>query len=93
MFGLLPHGDAHVVAPSSMRVLPADVPPARATLAANLETAITSAWDAEVAFGERVTVFGGGVVGLLIAWILQRSAAVRLIETAPRNIYTRKTTV
>ena len=80
VFGLLPHGDLQVVPPSSLRILPVDVPPARATLAANLETAITCAWDAEVAFGERVTVFGGGVVGLLIAWILQRTSSVRVIE-------------
>lgn len=80
VFGLLPHGDAHVVSPSSLRVLPSDVPATRATLAANLETAITCAWDAEVPFGANVTVFGGGVVGLLTAWILQRSASVRVVE-------------
>lgn len=80
VFGLLPHGDTHVVSPSELRVLPPEVPARRATLAANLETAITCAWDADVAFGERVTVFGGGTVGLLIAWILQRSASVRVVE-------------
>lgn len=80
VFGLLPHGDAHVVSPSALRVLPPEVPAARATLAANLETAITCAWDAEVPFGANVTVFGGGVVGLSIAWILRRSASVRVIE-------------
>lgn len=85
VFGLLPHGDAHAVSPSALRVLPADVPAPRATLAANLETAITCAWDSEVAFGERVTVFGGGVVGLLVAWILRRSADVRVIEPRPRR--------
>lgn len=80
VFGLLPHGDAHVVAPSALRALPSDVPAARATLAANLETAITCTWDANVELGARVVVLGGGVVGLLTAWLLARSADVTLVE-------------
>jgi hypothetical protein len=84
VFGLLPHGDSHVVDRSRLRALP-DVPAARATLAANLETAITCAWDAAPAFGERVVVLGGGVVGLLTAWILAPSADVVVIERGRRR--------
>ncbi|MBH04315.1 MAG: dehydrogenase [Xanthomonadales bacterium] len=48
-------------------ILPDDVPPARAVLAANLETAINALWDAPPRVGDRVTVVGAGVVGALVA--------------------------
>ena len=90
VFGLLPHGDAHVVDRASVRALPNGVPAARATLAANLETAITCAWDANVELGARVLVLGGGVVGVLTAWLLSRYADVtelveRRLATPPRG--------
>lgn len=82
--GLLTHADAHVVAISSLRAMREDIPAARATLAANLETAITCVWDAGAALGERVVVLGGGVVGILTAWLFSRSGArVQLVE--PRS--------
>lgn len=81
VFALAPHGDAHRLAPREMRPLRSDIPIARATLAANLETAITCAWDAQAAFGERVVVLGGGVVGLLSAWVLAKSGChVTLVD-------------
>lgn len=83
VFGLLPHGDAHVVKRGALRIIPSEVPAARATLAANLETAVTCVWDAEVELGARVVVLGGGVVGLLTAWLLSRNADVTLVERSP----------
>ncbi|MBX3228391.1 MAG: hypothetical protein KIT84_07045 [Labilithrix sp.] len=81
VFGLLPHGDAHVVALDRLRAMRADVPATRAALAANLETAITCVWDAEPVLGERAVVLGGGVVGALTAWLLARSGVdVELVE-------------
>jgi 2-desacetyl-2-hydroxyethyl bacteriochlorophyllide A dehydrogenase len=81
VFGLLAHGDTHVVDEGQVRVLPDDVPATRAVLAANLETAVTCAWDAEVAFGDDAVVLGGGVVGILTAWLLAQSgASVTLVE-------------
>ena len=79
--GLLAHGDVHVVGEEELRVLPDDVPSVRAVLAANLETAVTCAWDAEVGFGDDAVVLGGGVVGILTAWLLAQSGAnVTLVE-------------
>ena len=52
-----------------MTVLPGGVPPDRAVLAANMETAVNILWDALPGVGDRVVVVGGGVVGLLCAWL------------------------
>lgn len=75
VFALAPHAEEHVLGVDQVRLLPESIPAERATLAANVETALTCVWDAEVAVGERVLVFGGGVVGLLTAWLLERSGA------------------
>lgn len=81
VFALAPHGEGHVLREDQVRVLPGDVPAVRAVLAANMETAVTCAWDAEVSFGDDVVVLGGGVVGILTAWILAESGAnVTLVE-------------
>lgn len=81
VFALATHAEEHVLHADDVRVLPESIPAERATLAANMETAITCVWDAEVALGEQVVVFGGGVVGLLTAWLLERAgASVVVIE-------------
>lgn len=81
VFSLAPHGDHHVLPFVATRFLGDDVPPTRAILAANLETAVTCTWDAEIGLGDTVVVLGGGVVGLLTAWLVERSGAfVTLVE-------------
>lgn len=81
VFALASHADAHVLRRDALRVLPSDIPPTRATLAANLETAVTCTWDAEIGLGDRALVLGGGVVGILVAWLLSRAGAkVSLVE-------------
>jgi 2-desacetyl-2-hydroxyethyl bacteriochlorophyllide A dehydrogenase len=82
VFALLPHGDEHCIAASAARRLPVELPVERATLAANLETAVTVVWDAGVALGDDVLVVGGGVVGLLAGSLARRAGArrVRLVE-------------
>lgn len=69
VFTLYPH-QTHFVAPASaVHVVPEPVDPARAVLAANLETAVNGLWDAELKLGDRVAVIGGGAVGCLVAWL------------------------
>jgi 2-desacetyl-2-hydroxyethyl bacteriochlorophyllide A dehydrogenase len=87
VFALAPHGDEHVLNAGDARVLPAWLPPARAVLAANLETAVNVVWDAQVALGDDVLVVGGGVVGLLVGHLAQKSGAgrVRLLEPSARR--------
>jgi len=54
-------------------------------LAANLETAINIVWDADVRPGDRVSVIGGGTVGLLTAWLAGRipGCDVQVVDTNP----------
>lgn len=69
VFSLHPHQDRFVV-PSAMAVpLPKNLPPGRAVLAANMETALNVLWDSDIRAGDRVAVIGLGVVGLLTAWL------------------------
>ena len=53
-------------------MLPDNVPPARAVLAANLETALNGVWDAAPHIGDRIAVIGAGTVGCLAAWLVSR---------------------
>jgi threonine dehydrogenase-like Zn-dependent dehydrogenase len=86
VFALVSHADAHVLDGDAVRALPDDVPATRAVLAANLETAVTCAWDANVGLGDAAVVLGGGVVGLLTAWLLAQSGAtVTLVEPSERR--------
>jgi threonine dehydrogenase-like Zn-dependent dehydrogenase len=78
IFTLHPHQDKFAIPVSAVTPLPAGLPPLRAILAANMETALNAIWDAGVGPGERVLVVGAGTVGLLIASILGRIAGVEL---------------
>jgi threonine dehydrogenase-like Zn-dependent dehydrogenase len=84
VFVLHPHQD-RFVAPLAMAVpVPEGVPARRATLAANMETALNAVWDAGCGPADRIVVVGGGVVGLLAAYLAGRlpGADVTLVDTA-----------
>ena len=85
VFCLYPHQDLYHVPSSAVAVVPDGVPPERAVLAANMETAITAVWDGRPTVGDRVAVVGAGVVGLLVAWICDRlpGASVQVIDPNP----------
>ncbi len=87
IFCLLPHGDVHLLDASELRLLPSAIPGPRATLAANLETALNVVWDAKIALGDDVVVLGGGIVGLLVVMLAKRSGAlhVHMVEPSPRR--------
>jgi NADPH:quinone reductase-like Zn-dependent oxidoreductase len=72
VFALHPHQTRFVLPAAAVHPLPEGLPPRRAVLAANLETAVNAVWDAAVAPGSRVAVVGGGVVGCLVAWLAGR---------------------
>ena len=67
VFCLYPHQTRYVVPVDAVEPLPADLPAARAVLAANAETALNACWDAMPRAGERISVIGAGVVGTLTA--------------------------
>ena len=76
VFVLHPH-QTHFVVPATAAIpLPEGLPPGRAVLAANMETAINGVWDAGIAPGDRVCVIGAGVVGLLVAGLASRIPGV-----------------
>jgi threonine dehydrogenase-like Zn-dependent dehydrogenase len=87
VFCLFPHQTRYVVPVEALRVLPDDVPPARAVLAANLETAVNALWDAAPRIGDRVAVVGAGTVGCLAAWLASRivGAEVELVDIDTRK--------
>ena len=53
-------------------VVPDDVSAQRAVLAANMETALNALWDAAPGPADRIAVVGGGVVGMLTAYLCGR---------------------
>ena len=85
VFVLYPHQTRYIVPASAVHVVPASVPPARAVLAANLETALNGVWDACPQIGDRVVVIGAGTVGCLVAWLMAsiRGCDVQLVDVNP----------
>jgi threonine dehydrogenase-like Zn-dependent dehydrogenase len=72
VYCLYPHQSLYTVPASMVLPLPSGVPPARAVLAANMETAINALWDAPPLVGQRIVVIGAGVVGALCAYLAGR---------------------
>jgi threonine dehydrogenase-like Zn-dependent dehydrogenase len=87
VFCLYPHQQHYVLPESAVHFVPSHVPPARAILAANLETALNGVWDSGVGPGDRVSVVGAGSVGCLVAWLLGRipGCDVELVDLNPRR--------
>ena len=82
VFCLHPHQDVFQ-APAAMAVpLPDGLPPRRATLAANMETALNALWDSGAGPADRIVVVGAGIVGLLVAYLAARlpGAEVTVID-------------
>jgi threonine dehydrogenase-like Zn-dependent dehydrogenase len=87
VFCLHPHQTRYVVPAAAVAPLPEGVPPARAVLAANLETAVNGLWDAAPRIGDRIAVVGGGALGCLVAWLAGRipGCEVELVDVNPRR--------
>jgi len=85
VFCLHPHQDRYVVPASEVHILPARLPPERAVLCANLETAINGLWDGAPGIGDRISVIGAGAVGCLVAWLAARipGCDVEIVDTNP----------
>jgi threonine dehydrogenase-like Zn-dependent dehydrogenase len=72
VFVLHPHQERFVV-PAGLAVpIPDGVPARRATLGANMETALNALWDAGAGPADRIVVVGAGVVGLLVGYLAAR---------------------
>ncbi|MGD8287566.1 MAG: zinc-binding alcohol dehydrogenase, partial [Gemmatimonadota bacterium] len=81
VFCLYPHQDLYHVPAEAAVQLPEGLPPGRAVLAANMETALNALWDAEPVSGdrERIVVVGLGVVGLLAAYLFTRQTEADVV--------------
>jgi 2-desacetyl-2-hydroxyethyl bacteriochlorophyllide A dehydrogenase len=83
VFALHPHQSTFVVPASYAVRLPREVDPLLGVFLANIETALTLVLDAAPRLGERVLVFGAGVVGLLVTQLLRRSGITTLVVVDP----------
>src|SRR5262245_30110613 len=85
VFSLHPHQDLFTVPVDEVFAIPAGVPPRRAVMAPNMETALNAVWDGAPGPADRIAVVGGGLVGLLVAYLCARlpGAEVTLIDIAP----------
>jgi 2-desacetyl-2-hydroxyethyl bacteriochlorophyllide A dehydrogenase len=85
VFALHPHQTRFNLPAASAVVLPDDVPPRRAVLAANMETALNAVWDAAPGPSDHIAVIGAGVVGSLVAYLCGRlpGAKVTLVDINP----------
>ena len=69
VFCLHPHQNAFNAPADRLTALPPGLSPRRATLAANMETALNAMWDSGAGPGDRIVVVGAGLVGLLVAYL------------------------
>jgi hypothetical protein len=85
IFALHPHQTRFDVPIDAAVPVPADVPPSRAVLAANMETALNAIWDAAPGPSGRIAVVGAGVVGALVGFLCARveDADVTLVDLDP----------
>lgn len=76
VFALHPHQSYFVAPETFVTPLPDDLPPRRAILAANMETALNALWDSGATAGDRIAVVGAGALGLLTAALASRLPGV-----------------
>src|SRR5712692_3365848 len=84
VFSLHPHQSLFTLSAQAVLPVPEDVPPPRAVLAANMETALNAVWDGAPGPADRIAVVGGGLVGLLVAYLCARlpGAEVTVVDIA-----------
>jgi threonine dehydrogenase-like Zn-dependent dehydrogenase len=87
VFALYPHQTSFTLPADRVTPVPDGVPPSRAVLAANMETALNALWDAAPGPADRIAVVGAGVVGCLCAFLAAKlpGAEVTLIDIDPRR--------
>jgi hypothetical protein len=85
VFVLHPHQTLFNAPRAAVALLPDEVPPRRAVLAANMETALNAVWDGAPGPADRIAIVGGGVVGALVAFLCARipGAQVTLVDIVP----------
>ena len=84
VFCLHPHQSLFTVPTTAVTPVPASVSPRRAVMAANMETALNALWDGAPGPADRIAVVGGGLLGLLVAYLCARlpGAQVTVVDVA-----------
>ena len=70
VFAFQPHSSHFIIDASSLMAVPDDIPSESAVFLPNMETAVNFLMDGSPIIGERVVLFGQGVVGLLTTALL-----------------------
>jgi NADPH:quinone reductase-like Zn-dependent oxidoreductase len=85
VFTLHPHQTLFNLPADDVVVLPENLPPQRAVLAANMETALNAVWDAAPGPADHIAIVGAGVVGALVGYLCGRlpGAEVTLVDVNP----------
>ncbi|MEI8571545.1 oxidoreductase [Methylomonas sp. LW13] len=90
VFSFQPHASHFIATLDQLIALPDDVEPEAAVFLANMETAVNLILDGSPGLGERVTVLGQGIVGLLLSSLLARFPLAQLLaldEIGKRSNY------
>ena len=83
VFSFQPHQSHFVADVNSLFEIPADILDEDAVFLPNMETAVNLVMDAKPIIGERVLVFGQGIVGLLATSLLRQFPLERLVVVDP----------
>jgi threonine dehydrogenase-like Zn-dependent dehydrogenase len=85
IFALHPHQSLFNISAGAAVEIPQTLPPQRAVLAANMETALNAVWDAAPGPADRIAIVGAGVVGSLVAYLCGHipGAEVTLVDINP----------
>ncbi len=83
VFAFHPHTSHFCLPPAQLLPLPTGVEPEQASLLPNMETAVNLVLDGAPLLGERVVVFGQGVVGLLTTGLLSRFPLLEVVAVDP----------
>jgi threonine dehydrogenase-like Zn-dependent dehydrogenase len=78
VFALHPHQESFRLPAEMLHPLPEGVPPERAVLAANMETALNILWDSGASAGDRIAVIGTGVIGALTGYLAAQLPGVEV---------------
>ena len=74
-----PHQDREWVNPSSVYVIPEEIPVRRAVMASQVETAVNAIWDSHITIGDTVLIAGFGLVGAASALLASCIPGVKVV--------------
>lgn len=85
VFALHPHQTQFRLEAANLTPLPPALPPERAVLSANMETALNVLWDSGAGAGDEIVIVGAGVVGALTGYLAAKlpGTEVTLVDINP----------